>query len=35
MISIEQAKKIRNFIEQLSISLNDETALEVPQLFPI
>lgn len=35
MISIEQAKKIRNLIEQLSISLNDETALEVPQLFPI
>ncbi len=35
MISIEQARKIRNLIEQLSISLNDETALEVPQLFPI
>ena len=35
MINIEQAKKIRNLIEQLSISLNDRTALEVPQLFPI
>lgn len=35
MINIEQAQKIRKLIEQLSTSLNDETALEVPQLFPI
>lgn len=35
MINVEQARKIRNLIEQLSTSLNDETALEVPQLFPI
>lgn len=35
MINIEQARKIRSLIEQLSTSLNDEIALEVPQLFPI
>lgn len=35
MINAEQARKIRSLIEQLSTSLNDEIALEVPQLFPI
>lgn len=35
MINISQAKKIRNLIEQLSSTLNDEAALGAPQLFPI
>lgn len=35
MITLEQARKLRRMIERLSVSLNDEDALEVKELFPL
>lgn len=35
MISIQQARKLRASIEQLSALLEDDAATEVPELFPI
>lgn len=35
MISREHARKIRRRIEQAAISLNDEDALDAPELYPI
>lgn len=34
MISLEEARKFRQFIEQMAINVSDEEALEHPEAFP-